>query len=154
LRDHPDDARILATNSDPRRAAKLNAADADAFAEGLTRGSKEYFNHVEKFLGITKPNGKAATNGTAQTQRRAASAPVAPVAASAGGVSGGTEVRLSAGEVTSSEDGTHVWGEHDLKAGRIKDKSLIGQPIGRFEMARRKDAMMKQGLYDKSYVSQ
>ena len=53
LRDHPGDARVLATNSDPRRAAKLNAADADAFAEGFTRGSKEYFQHVEKFLGIT-----------------------------------------------------------------------------------------------------
>lgn len=152
LRDHPDDARILATNSDPRRAAKLNAADADAFAEGFTRGSKDYFAHVEKFLGITKPNGKAATNGGAQTQRRAASAPVAPVAASAGGTSGGVEVRLTKGEADRATDGTIVWHESDLKAGRIKDKSLIGQPIGHGEFARRKSIMQQQGLYDKSYV--
>jgi hypothetical protein len=154
LRDHPDDARVLATNSDPRRAAKLNAADADAFAEGFTRGSKEYFQHVEKFLGITKTNGKTPTNGTAQTQRRAASAPVAPVAASAGGTSGGVEVRLTKGEADRATDGTIVWHESDFKAGRIKDKGLIGQPIGHGEYARRKNIMQQQGLYDKTYVEQ
>ena len=150
LRDHPDDARILATNSDPRRAAKLNAADADAFAEGLTRGSKEYFQHVEKFLGITKTNGKA-TNGTAQTQRRAASAPVAPVAASAGGVSGGTEVRLSAGEARSATDGTLIW-NYDDPSGQKRFKK--GDPIGVQEMARRKLALKESGQYDKSLTEQ
>ena len=150
LRDHPEDARILATNSDPRRAAKLNAADADAFAEGLTRGSKEYFQHVEKFLGITKTNGKA-TNGTAQTQRRAASAPVAPVAASAGGVSGGTEVRLSAGEARSATDGTLIW-NYDDPSGQKRFKK--GDPIGVQEMARRKLALKESGQYDKSLTEQ
>ena len=150
LRDHPEDARILATNSDPRRAAKLNAADADAFAEGLTRGSKEYFQHVEKFLGITKTNGKA-TNGTAQTQRRAASAPVAPVAASAGGVSGGTEVRLSAGEARSATDGTLQW-NYDDPTGQKRFKK--GDPIGVQEFARRKLALKESGQYDKSLTEQ
>jgi len=151
LRDHPDDARILATNSDPRRAAKLNAADADAFAEGLTRGSAAYFAHVEKFLGITKPNGKTATNGTAQTQRRAASAPVAPVAASAGGVSGGTEVRLSKGEANAATDGTLVW-NYDDPSGQKRFKK--GDPIGVQEFARRKLALKQSGQYDKSLTEQ
>jgi hypothetical protein len=150
LREHPDDARILATNSDPRRAAKLNAADADAFAEGFTRGSKEYFQHVEKFLGITKPNGKGA-NGGAQTPRRAASAPVAPVAASAGGVSGGTEVRLSAGEARSATDGTLVW-NYDDPTGQKRFKK--GDVIGVQEMARRKLALKESGQYDKSLTEQ
>jgi hypothetical protein len=151
LRSHPDDARVLATNSDPRRAAKLNAADADAYAEGFERGSKQYFEHVEKFLGVTKPNGKTATNGTAQTQRRAASAPVAPVAASAGGVSGGTEVRLSPGEAASATDGTLTW-NYDDPTGQKRFKK--GDPIGVQEFARRKLALKQSGQYDKSLTEQ
>jgi hypothetical protein len=54
LRKHMDEARVLATGTDPKRAAKLNAADADAIAEGLEPGSKEYFEHVEKFVGLRK----------------------------------------------------------------------------------------------------
>jgi hypothetical protein len=151
LRDHPEDARILATNSDPRRAAKLNAADADAFSEGLARGSKEYFEHVNKFLGITKTNGKAPTNGSTQTQRRAASAPVAPVAASAGGVSGGTEVRLSANEAKAAVDGTLIWNYPD-PTGQNRWKK--GDPIGVQEFARRKLALKESGQYDKSLTEQ
>lgn len=146
LRDHPDDARALATNSDPRRAAKLNAADSDAVAEGFARDTPEYFKHVESFLGITKTNGKAA-NGNGQTQRRAASAPVAPVASSAGGVSGGTEVRLSAGEARSATDGTLIW-NYDDPSGQKRFKR--GDPIGVQEMARRKLALKESGQYDKS----
>jgi hypothetical protein len=150
LRAHPEDARALALNTDPRRAAKLNAADSDAVAEGFARDSKEYFDHVEKFLGITKPNGKG-TNGATQTQRRAASAPVAPVAASAGGVSGGTEVRLSAGEARSATDGTLIW-NYDDPSGQKRFKK--GDPIGVQEMARRKLALKESGQYDKSLTEQ
>lgn len=50
MRDHPDDAFVIATNSDQRRAAKLNAAHSDAISEGLALDSKEYFAHVETFL--------------------------------------------------------------------------------------------------------
>jgi hypothetical protein len=52
LRAHPDDALALATNSDPQRAAKINAADSDAVAEGYERGTKGYFEHVERYLGM------------------------------------------------------------------------------------------------------
>jgi hypothetical protein len=151
LRDHPDDARALATNSDPRRAAKLNAADSDALAEGFVRDSAEYFAHVEKFLGIAKTNGKAPTSGAAQTQRRAASAPVAPVASSAGGMSGGTEVRLSAGEARSATDGTLQW-NYDDPSGQKRFKK--GDPIGVQEFARRKLALKESGQYDKSLTEQ
>jgi hypothetical protein len=59
LRDHPDDALALATNCDPRRVSKINAADADAVAEGYERGSKAYFDHVEGFLGMRGNNEKS-----------------------------------------------------------------------------------------------
>lgn len=151
LRNHPDEARILATNSDPKRAAKLRAAGNDAAGEGYDPSDPKYWSHVEKFLGMTKPNGKA--NGATPPQRRT-SAPVAPVAASGGGVSGGTTVTLTPGEAAAAQDGTHVWGAHDLAAGRIKDKSLIGSAIGIQEMARRKLAMEKEGHYNKIYTQQ
>jgi hypothetical protein len=51
LRAHPADALALATGSDPRRAAKLQAAHNDALAEGHATGTKDYFRHVENFLG-------------------------------------------------------------------------------------------------------
>jgi hypothetical protein len=150
LREHADDARALALDPQGRRAAKLNAADSDARAEGLKPGSGEYFDHVNKFLDVTKPNGKTA-NGNGQTQRRAASAPVAPVASSAGGVSGGTEVRLSAREARSATDGTLIW-NYDDPSGQKRFKK--GDPIGVQEMARRKLALKESGQYDKSLTEQ
>jgi hypothetical protein len=149
LREHADDARALALDPTGRRAAKLNAADSDARSEGLKPGSAEYFDHVNKFLGVTKTNGKTPANG--QTQRRSASAPVAPVAASAGGVSGGTEVRLSAGEARSATDGTLQW-NYDDPAGQKRFKK--GEPIGVQEFARRKLALKESGQYDKSLTEQ
>jgi len=144
---------------DPRKSKKLSAAHFDAEAEGLVADTPAYFAHVETYLGLRqKPNGNgAASNGSARPAPRPA-APVAPVnggngSASVGSNGGGQEVRLSAGEVAAANDGaTHVWGKHDLAAGRIKDASLIGRAIGTQEFARRKLAMMKQGRYDKSYT--
>lgn len=148
LRNHPDEARILATNSDPKRAAKLRAAGNDAAGEGYDPSDPKYWSHVEKFLGMTKPNGKA--NGAAPPQRRT-SAPVAPVAASAGGVSGGTEVRLSKSEANSATDGTLVW-NYDDPSGQKRFKK--GDPIGVQEFARRKLALQQSGQYDKSLTEQ
>lgn len=145
LRAHPDEARALALGTDSRRAAKLTAADSDAVAEGFARDTPEYFSHVEKFLGLTKPNGK--TNGNGATQQRRASAPVAPVQASAGGTNGGTEVRLSKGEAASATDGTLTW-NYDDPSGQKRFKK--GEPIGVAEFARRKLALQQSGQYDKS----
>ena len=93
-----------------------------------------------------KPNG----NGTVKVAEHTRKAPsVAPVSASSGGTSGGTEVRLTKGEAQSATDGTLQWNFNDPK-GKFKK----GDPIGIQEMARRKKAMTEQGLYDKSYVEQ
>lgn len=41
-------------NTDQRFRLKCQAADADALAEGIQRDTPEYFEHVEKFLGLKK----------------------------------------------------------------------------------------------------
>lgn len=151
LRAHMDDARVLATGSNPRRAMKLNAADADAVAEGFDRGSKAYFAHVEKFLGMTQ---EEAPPKTEAKQRRSAAPPVAPVGNGSASTenAGGTVVRLTPGEARAAVDGTVVWNKGDLAAGRIKDPKLLGEPVGHTEFARRKKAMTEQGLYDKAFT--
>ena len=150
LRDHPEDARVLATNSDPRRAAKLRAAGADAEAEGYKPSDANYWGHVEKFLNVQKPNGKTNGNG-AQTQRRS-SAPVAPVAQSGGGTSGGgAVVTLSQNEKRSAEDGTLIW-NYDDPSGQKRFRK--GDPIGVQEFARRKLALKQSGQYDKTLTEQ
>lgn len=153
LRAHPDEARALILDPNSRRAQKLIAADADAVAEGFTRGSTEYFQHIESFVGLTKkdqPNGQAQNGG----ERRRSSPPAAPVsnASGAGSGAGGMEVRLSPNEVAASEDGTIVWnpGNRHPKTGEpIKHGDpLVGQPVGRREYARRKLSQTREGLHD------
>jgi hypothetical protein len=56
-------------------------------------------------------------------------------------------VKLTKREAEHADDGTHTWGRHDLAAGRIKDASLIGKPIGSQEFARRKLVMQRDGHY-------
>lgn len=142
LRAHPDFIR------DPRKQAKLSAAHYDAEGDGLVADTPEYFAHVEKFLGISKdePVTKAAPTEAAQVRPRA-SAPVAPGSAVANGGNGGggSPVMLTAREAAAAQDGTLVYNYDDPK-GKFKK----GDPIGLQEMARRKLAMQKQGLYDKS----
>ena len=157
LRNHMDDARVLATGNDQRRAAKLNAADNDAVAEGFERGSKDYFAHIENFLGMTqkeepKANGQDGKVQVNAHQRRSPAAPVAPVNAgsSAGATNGGgTEVRLTKGEAQSATDGTLVYNYDDPSP---QKKFKKGDPIGIQEFARRKKAMAARGEYDKSYT--
>lgn len=149
LRAHPDWAAALATGNS--KALKLTAAHNDALAEGITLDSPEYFEHVETFIGLkteAKPNGHDKTNG--QAKRRQAP-PVAPGQASAGGTSGGNEVRLSAGEARAAQDGTHVWNYDDPSPQKRFKK---GDAIGIQEFARRKREMQKQGLYDRTFVEQ
>lgn len=143
VRNHMDFA------TDARKNAKVVAAHHDAVGEGITPDSKEYFDHLETFLGMkqkpdqqeTKPNG----NGTAATQRRP-SAPAAPVTATGGGVSGGSanEVKLTQGEAQRATDGTIVWNYPDPTG---KNRWQKGDPIGIQEMAKRKQALTKEGRY-------
>lgn len=150
MRNHVDVVRDAV--NDRRKMMKLGAADQLAVAEGLDRDTPEYFAHVEKTLGIAKPaatngagNGAAKPNGAQRRQ----SAPVAPVQQSAGETQGGGDVvRLTKGEAAAATDGTHVWNYDDPSP---QKKFKKGDPIGVQEFARRKLAMGKQGLYDKTY---
>lgn len=140
LRAHPEFV------TDQRKNAKLTAAHYDADAAGITVDTPEYFEHVEKFIGIAKPNGK-----TPEPRTRRATVPAAPVNGGGGsaGSSSGSEVRLSQREAAAAQDGTLVYNYDDTSPQKRFKK---GDPIGLQEMARRKLAMTKQGLYDKSYV--
>jgi hypothetical protein len=128
--------------TDPRKNAKLTAAHWDAVGEGLQVDSPQYFDHVERKIGMKQ---EMKTNGGAV---RKPSAPVAPVTPSPGGTQGGgNEVRLSKGEAAAATDGTLVW-NYDDPSGQKRFKK--GDPIGLQEMARRKKFGQEQGLYDKN----
>ena len=134
--------------TDPRKNEKLTAAHYNARAEGISVDTPEYFEAVEKFIGLK--NG--ATQQPTRTTTRRQAVPVAPVQASGGGTSGGgTEVRLTRGEAASATDGTLVW-NYDDPSGNKRFKK--GDNIGIQEMARRKLEMQRQGQYDKTYVEQ
>lgn len=139
LRNHRDEARVLATGSDPRRVAKINSAHLSAIADGLDEGSPEYFSHVEKQLSPKQEPPKP-------QQRKSQSAPVAPVQNGGGGTNGGGQtVTLTAAEARSATDGTLVW-NYDDPTGQKRWKK--GDVLGIQEMARRKLDGLKRGAYD------
>lgn len=149
LRDHKEYV------TDSKLSAKAAAAHNMAVSEGFVVDSDGYFDYCEKFLGI-KPDdadNEPKLQQAKQTQQRTRSMPAAPVSRDGGGPSSGnlsaTQVVLTKGEQDRATDGTIVWLPHDLKAGRIKDASLVNQPIGIKEMARRKQIMTAEGAYDK-----
>lgn len=142
--------------TDARKSAKLTGAHHMAVGDGLTPDTDEYFEHVEKTLGLRDQPAARTTNGNGngqtRTQTRRGGPPVAPVNGGAGGHSsgsgdnrGGNQVYLTRGEAASATDGTLVW-NYDDPNGKFKK----GQPIGIQEMAKRKLAMQRQGLYDKN----
>lgn len=134
IRAHPEYAQS------EKGIRKMIAADAVAQAEDLIPDTPEYFAKVEEYLGITK---KVAPIEAPQKRQ---SAPVAPGSAvSNGGGGSGPVVSLTQREANAAIDGTLVWNYDDPK-GKFKK----GEPIGHQEMARRKLAMQKQGLYDKN----
>jgi hypothetical protein len=138
LRAHPDEARALATKSNPRRAMKLNAADADAVAEGYERGSKEYFEHVEKFAGMrqrdSEPRRRSAggdgDGGGGESTITVLKRGQAPVP-------GTRVVKMTRGEYEAATQ--HLtWGYDDPK-GRFKKND----PIGIREYLRRREEIKK-----------
>lgn len=142
LREHRDFV------TDPQKQKKLNAAHMDADAEGIEINSPEYFAHVNNFLGLSETNGTQQRQAPTPPARRRASVPVAPVNATTGGNGGsGNEVRLSAREAQSAQDGTVVWNTPDPTG---KGRWKVGDPVGVQEFARRKQKMMADGVYDKS----
>jgi hypothetical protein len=134
--------------TDDTKRTKMDRAHYAAMGEGITLDSPEYFDFVERKLGLKedtqKPSGVQQQQSTQQTQRRP-TAPVAPVTPSGGGMNGGaTEVRLTAAEAKSATDGTLVW-NYDDPTGKGRFKK--GDSIGIQEMARRKAALTKEGRY-------
>lgn len=126
---------------DPKKNTKLQAAHFDAVASDISPNSPSYFEHIERFLGLTK----APEQQTQRTERRP-TAPTAPVTQTGGGMNGGQrEVTLTAGEARAATDGTLIW-NYDDPSGKNRFKK--GDPIGVQEMARRKMALSKDGKYD------
>lgn len=139
--------------TDPRKNAKLTAAHHDAMSEGLSVDTKDYFDHVEKFIGLRKEAGEIENVQRLGAARKIVVRPVAPVNGSggSGGAVGGIEVRLSAGEAAAAVDGTHIW-NYDDPSGQKKFKK--GEPIGVQEFARRKLKLKEAGQYDRTYETQ
>jgi hypothetical protein len=137
--------------TDPRKNAKLQAAHYDAEGEGLALDTPQYFEHVERFLGMKKADANGAADNSQQQSQRRPTAPVAPVTTTGGGMSGeGNTVRLTKGEAEAATDGvTHVW-SYDDPTGKGRFKK--GEAIGLVEMAKRKLALTKAGRYQNGNI--
>jgi hypothetical protein len=144
--------------TDQRKSLKLTAAHNDALAEGITADSPQYFEHVEKFLGLRETPKAVEANGEAKPAaapaKRAGAPPAAPVSGSGGGMSSSGSnrtVTLTKSEAAAATDGTLIW-NFDDPSGNKKFKK--GDPIGVQEFARRKLELQRQGAYDRSYTEQ
>jgi hypothetical protein len=138
IRQHPN------VVTDPRANARMMAAHNLAIADDVESESDEYFRRIEEGI---KPVTKQAAAAPAGGDGRRPSSAAAPASGAAGGLSGGTEVRLTKREATSATDGTLVWNYPDPTG---QNRWKVGDPIGLAEMARRKYEGQRAGLYDKS----
>lgn len=147
---------------DPKKNAKVTGAHNFAVSEGLTPDTDDYFEFVEKMIGLRQDQSARNGAGNGQQQNRAparrVTPMVAPVNGGAGGHSSGSgdnreTVKLSQGEARMAREVLR-WnkGERDAKGDVLKDGDpRIGQPIGVTEYYRRKEKMRKDGYYDRSY---
>lgn len=115
LRRHPE------WTADPRKSAKLQGAHHMAVGDGLTPDTPEYFEHVEKTIGLRGGGSDVGGRGAAGR----------PVSSNSG------QVKLTKGEAERANDGSIVWNFGPNK----------GKPIGNVEYARRKIEMQKSGMY-------
>jgi len=150
IRSHPEFV------TDSRKTYKMRAAHNEALASGAVADSPEYFEHVEKYLGLhddtrvdtgddVRRPGADSVTVSAHERRKPATRQVAPVSGSSNSAAR-NEVRLTQGEAKSATDGTLVW-NYDDPTGQKRFKK--GDPIGTQEMARRKLEMQRQGIYDR-----
>jgi hypothetical protein len=127
LRSHPHDALAIATNSDPRRAAKIQAAHADAISEGHATGSRQYLEHVDRYLGGGGSNARQPGQRTVRVVKE--------------GQPAHGEDQLTPGEYRAATEDV-LWGR--------EGGSKCGSPIGIAEYLRRRNVMRKQpGWFDK-----
>jgi hypothetical protein len=143
--------------ADPAKKRKVEAAHLHALGEELVPNSPEYFDHVERRLGLKKGPERNPDTGQFTSDKpapkRAGAPPSAPVNAGGNGTSAisGNTVTLTQGEARAAQDGTIVWNVDDPTGQKRWRK---GDPIGVQEFARRKQALTRQGAYDKTYTEQ
>jgi hypothetical protein len=126
LRAHPEHVR------DPKKLAKLQAAHFDAEAEGLVPDTPEYFEHIERRVGLHDGTHNSGNRRSAQPAIK-----INPADVNTHVRDGGRVVILTKGERERATDGSLIW-NHGPKR---------GQPIGIQEFARRKAAMHAEGRY-------
>jgi hypothetical protein len=119
--------------TDPRKNAKVTGAHNFAVSEGLTPDTDEYFEFVEKMVGLRGGNGGSRSS----TNMRREGPKYDPADHRTHVTPDG--VYLTENERKLATDGTLVF-----NAGPRR-----GQPIGIQEMARRKAEMAKQGMYNR-----
>lgn len=144
VRQHPEFA------TDNSKRSRMIGAHNFAVADGLQPDTSQYFEHIEKTLGLRD----APTEKQAAPKKTSPGIPVIPVngGSSAGGGGGSvTEVKLTRGEADRAQDGTLVWNYDDPTG---KKRWSKGDPIGLKEFARRKQAMQAAGMYDRGYLEQ
>lgn len=143
--------------ADPAKLRKVQAAHMHAMGEEIAPNTPEYFDHIERRLGLKKGPDRDPDTGQFTSDKpapkRSVSPPAAPVNAGSNGSSAisGNTVTLTQGEAKAATDGTVVWNWDD-PTGQKRWKK--GDPIGIQEFARRKREMTKQGAYDKSFTEQ
>ncbi len=117
--------------TDPSRNAKLIGAHNFAIAEGLVPDSDQYFEYVERKIGMKSGGSRSSTNMRHETPKYDPSDHRTHVTPDG--------VYLTENERKLAVDGTLVFNSGPKR----------GQPIGIQEMARRKAEMAKQGMYNR-----
>lgn len=113
---------------DPGKSNRLQSAHHVAVARGLEPDTDEYFDHVERTIGLRSGGGRSSSGRVAADVD-----PRRPVS------SDGRTVLLTKGERERAIDGTLTWNYGPNR----------GKPIGIQEMARRKAAMVAEGRYNR-----
>jgi hypothetical protein len=124
--------------SDKAKNEQLTQAHYHALGEGVRVDTPEYFAHVERQIGLAGSKNSSSQRTNLRVNPSDTSSHIS-----------GNRVALTRGESERATDGSIVWNENDLRSGRIRDRALIGRPIGHGEFARRKVAMHRQGFYDR-----
>jgi hypothetical protein len=128
--------------TDPAKNAELTRAHYSALGAGHNPDTPGYFAAVEKKIGLRQ---ERESGGGVSYQRNIPgfnpSDPSTHIQ--------GNRVVLTKGEAERATNGDIVWNEADYRAGRIKDRSMIGRPIQIQEYARRKKIMLADGMYNR-----
>jgi len=120
---------------DPKKNAKVTGAHNFAVSEGLTPDTDEYFDFVEKMIGLrgnggSNRGGRASVQGDHVVHRSGSDAP-----------DGSVKMSKNAYEMATK---VLTW-NYDDPQGRFKR----GEPIGVKEYLRRQSEMKKAGFYDR-----